>query len=65
MTGWNEWEKHVLAELERMNRMHESQIKKIERLGVEMAQIKIKASLWGLLSGSVPAIVIIALKLLR
>jgi len=54
LNGWNEWGKHVLRELERLD----SNIDKINvrLIGIEknIAGLKIKARMWGALGGAVP-----------
>ena len=71
--GWNEWSKHVLAELERLNEQYEKITNEIQRvnsrnlkvvqdLRVELATLKVKASIWGATAGMVPVVVLILLK---
>jgi predicted negative regulator of RcsB-dependent stress response len=69
--GWNEWSKHVLLELNRLNTLY-SQLtdalqerndainKEIQDMRVELATLKVRASMWGALAGLVPAMVVIA-----
>ena len=68
--GWNEWSKHILSELERLNSSYESLMKEINRvndqtmkdmhdLKVDLATLKVKASLWGAAAGSVPVLILI------
>mgnify|MGYP003626413235 FL=1 len=69
--GWNEWSKHVLLELNRLNTLY-SQLtdalqerndainKEIQDMRVELATLKVRASMWGALAGLVPAMIVIA-----
>lgn len=50
--GWAEWSKHVLAELKRLNGCYEKLDKKLNVLVTEVAMLKIKAGVWGILGGA-------------
>ena len=62
--GWHSWGKHVLAELERLDRCHISAENQIERLLIEIAVLKVKAGIWGLIGGALPAIAAIVVAIL-
>jgi len=68
--GWNEWSKHVLLELNRLNDLYSGLTdalqerndainKEIQEVRVELATLKIKASLWGATAGMVPALMVL------
>jgi len=63
--GWEQWGKHVLAELERNNTDH-AYIKK-QLLGIEknLGELKVKAGLWGVFGGAIPVIIGLGLLLLK
>lgn len=63
--GWNEWSRHVLAELERHNSLLESYNEKLNAITAELVALKIRAGLWGGLAGLVPGIVAILVVLFR
>lgn len=54
--NWNEYRRLMLAELER----HEGWLKVLEtrknELRVEVERLKIKAGIWGLMGGLIPAV---------
>jgi len=58
LNGWNEWSKHVLFELQRLNVCYSSLNKRVEDLSttskVDIAILKIKSGIWGAIGGLVP-----------
>jgi len=63
--GWGEWSKHVLLELERLNRCYEDLRVDVQKIHIELAQLKVKAGLWGGVAGAIPAITAVLFILLR
>ena len=74
--GWNEWRKHVLAELGRNNSTHDDLQKIIvanqtaltgnfQKILTELAVLRVKAGVWGLLGGIIPAIGVLLLMYVR
>jgi hypothetical protein len=57
LNGWTEWSKYVLKELERLAKCFEDIDKKLDLYIVELTVIKVKAGLWGALSGSVATLI--------
>lgn len=61
--GWNEWSKHVLLELERLNTCYSDISKEMNELKIEIASFKIEkkfyAGMWGLIGGIVPVLIMI------
>ena len=55
--GWNEWSRHVLAELERLNGCYEGLRVSVEKIHVEIAMLKVKSGAWGALGGAIPVII--------
>ena len=82
--SWNEWSRHVLAELQRLNDQYadtEDHIELLKRtfmdkvdsikdslhaeaqtLHVEIAMLKVKSGVWGLLGGLVPVLLMILME---
>lgn len=62
--GWEQWSKHVLIELKRLD----ADLKKIDvgiqQINVELAMLKIKAGIWGAMAGMVPVLIAIAVQLI-
>jgi hypothetical protein len=65
--GWGKWQNHVLAELKRLNSSidkwtdknteeHADIHKSVSENKGEIKALKVKASIWGLFGGSLPAI---------
>jgi hypothetical protein len=54
--GWNEWSRHVLAELERNNDELKELRSALEGIRVEIATLKVKAGVWGAAAGLIPTI---------
>jgi len=50
---WKEWQKHILAELARLNLGHEQSLVQLQALTVEVAKLKIRSSIWGGVMGAV------------
>ena len=92
---WQEWSKHVLAELKRLNENIEGLDNKtnrisggidekinilrnemnnkldkikdnyIQKLNIEIAMLKVKSGVWGLIGGSIPVILVLLMKLIK
>jgi len=62
---WNEWRKFVLAELKRLGEGLESLGKSVGRLRVEVAMLKVKSGIWGVIGGSIPVVVMLILWYLK
>jgi len=53
--GWEEWRKHVLAEMARTNDWMASVEKRLQAARMEIAALKVKATGWGALGGCIVA----------
>ena len=53
MDGWNEWSRHVLSELERLDGGIQKLVEISNSIRVDIATLKVKASIWGAISGIV------------
>lgn len=49
--GWDEWGRHVLSELQRLNTNLETCGKSITCIKTDIAMLKVKSGLWGVLGG--------------
>lgn len=54
--GWNEWKNLVLYKLESQENGHAEIKARLDLLVKEVATLKIKAGIWGVLAGTVPGI---------
>jgi hypothetical protein len=62
--GWLPWEKHVLAELQRLNECYEALREDVQKIQVETAQLKIRAGLTGLVGGLIPVLVMVGIRMM-
>lgn len=59
--GWSEWRKHVLLEIERINKNLEKLSEKHTAVCLEVAKLKVYAAIWGAIGGAViTALVLLA-----
>jgi hypothetical protein len=54
--GWDEWGKHVLKEIGRQDECIIELEKKVQDTQVEIAMLKVKAGVWGLIAGLIPSV---------
>jgi len=70
---WAEWSKFVLMEIKRINsqlseldaKVDQLKNEQISQLKVEIAMLKIKASVWGLMGGAIPVVILVARELIK
>lgn len=65
MDGWNEWSRHVLAELERLSACYESLNINFNKLTTEVAMLKVKAGVWGLVGGGIAVAIGLGIYLIK
>lgn len=51
--GWDEWSRHVLLELERLNTNYEKLADEVKDVQIQLATIREKATLFGACSGAI------------
>ena len=61
---WVKWSKHVLLELERLSSAYEATQREIQSIRVDIATLKVKAGVWGLIAGAVPVLIVLLFKLI-
>jgi len=59
--GWNEWSKHVLMELERLNKCYDRLDEKIDKVNIDIVKLRTKASVWGAIGGALGGIILTAI----
>jgi len=52
--GWKEWSKYVLKELERLNDNCKEYDAAQKKTLVDIAMLKVKAGIWGVIGGAIP-----------
>ena len=57
--GWNEWHNFVLQELKRFDANIEKMNAKLNEMAIIIAELKMRAGIWGLIGASIPIIIII------
>ena len=57
--GWQEWSRHVLAELVRLNNCLESIEKDMTDLKVNVGMLKVQSGLVGLIGGLIPSAIVL------
>jgi hypothetical protein len=69
--GWREWSKYVLKELERLNSciidINEKasiSVGCITTLKTEIAKLKVKSGIWGVIGGAIPVLILLIIKFL-
>jgi hypothetical protein len=58
--GWDEWNKHVLIELKRLNLDIKDVNKSLKNIEIEIAMLKVKSSFWGAMGAGVTILVYMA-----
>lgn len=64
-SGWTQYQKLVLKELERHSEVLSSLDKGMGNLKLDIAMLKVKAGVWGLLAGLIPVVVLFCVELLK
>lgn len=63
--GWNEWSRHVLAELERLNDCQEKIETDVKQISVDIAMLQVKAGVWGAIAGLIPSVLVLIYVLIK
>ena len=63
--SWKEWSKHVLIGLERLDKSQRDTNKTLGEVKIEIATLKVKSGVWGLIGGVIPAIGVILYALIK
>jgi len=58
---WKDYQEFVLRELNRLNNNVEKLEEKIDIISTDIAVLKIKAGLWGLIGGALPILIALAI----
>ena len=62
--GWNEYKKMLLDDRTRNREDFEKLFKKLDKLGNDIAALKVKSGIWGAMGGLIPVVIMIAIYLL-
>ena len=55
--GWEQWKRYVLEELKRQAHAQEAGTEVQRAILVEIATLKVKSTVWGLVGGSIPVLI--------
>ena len=63
--GWEEWCKHVLTELHRLNESQEGIKQEVKGINIEIAKLKVKSGFWGVIGGVASVLLVIAIWIIQ
>jgi len=63
--GWNEWKNHVLIELKNNTGDHLAIDAKLSSIQVAIAELKVRAGIWGMVAGAIPVVIGLAILIIR
>ena len=63
-SSWNEWSRHVLAELQRADLGIQRLVTMSNEIKVDIAMLKVKASIWGAVAGLIVVLSSVLIQLL-
>jgi hypothetical protein len=61
--GWVPWSKHVLEQLKALNKHYEDLRDDVQKIQVEIAQLKVRAGLTGLVGGLIPVLILVGIRM--
>jgi hypothetical protein len=62
---WDQWQKHVLAELHRFNDWLKDLTREQQKIRTNIATLNVKAGAWGLLGGVAAVLALVAVEFLK
>ncbi len=62
---WDEWSKHILLELKRLSEGQEKHSKLLGDVRTEIATLKVRSGVWGMIGGAIPVAVGLAIWILK
>jgi hypothetical protein len=62
--GWNEYQRLVLHELQAHTKELDKIQIEIQKIHIELATLKVKSGVWGLIAGTIPVAIAVVLKAL-
>ena len=63
--GWNEWSKHVLAELKRLSEWNETMANTQQDILIQISALKVKAGVWGIFGGGIAVLIGLAVWMIK
>ncbi len=62
---WDKWSKHVLLELKRLGTGQDNHNVLLSEIKAQIATLKVKSGIWGMIGGAIPVAVGLAIWLLK
>ncbi len=59
---WPEWSRFILAELKRLNEVQEKIDTKLQKVTIDIAMLKVKSGVWGMMGGLIPIIIVLVIE---
>lgn len=63
--GWDEYQKLVLHELKELNKKAEANLVDHAAIKEDIATLKVKAGIWGLVGGMIPVVIALGVMILK
>ena len=63
--SWNKWQEFVLGELKELNESQKELTKGLNQISLDIATLKVKSGVWGLIGGLIPIAIFIGYMVLR
>ena len=63
--SWDANAMHVTTELKRLADGYERQVAELVKIASEIAALKVKAGIWGLMGGAIPVVIMIVMSVMR
>ena len=63
-SDWSQWEKYVIEELKRHQDDHREIQRQLTQITVDIAALKIKAGVWGLIGSAIPVVGVVLYEIL-
>jgi len=55
--SWGAWRHHILKEIKRLGERQEALNTTLTKIHIELAMLKVKSGIWGLIGGAIPVII--------
>lgn len=63
--NWKEWKNYVLEKLDSLEKCSKDIDEKVDDIAIEIAGLKVKSGIWGLIGGVIPVVIGLAIWFLR
>ena len=63
--NWKEWKNYVLQKLDSLEKCYGNIDEKVNKIAIDIAGLKVKSGIWGLIGGAIPVVIGLAIWFLR